>query len=95
MGTMQPRKGIRIGDSDAVYAFYDHRLKCCQQTACKIIAKAWVKAVAPKKQTTNPYTRGDKTRPDWWPKTYCRFGEDEHKDLRHKEPDHLGKEGEY
>ncbi|KAI0448018.1 hypothetical protein F4803DRAFT_545541 [Xylaria telfairii] len=92
MGTLQPRKGIRIGDSDAVYAFYDHRLKCCQQTACKIIAKAWVKAVAPRKQTTNPYTRGDKTRPDWWPKTYCRFGEDTYKDLRHKEPDHLGKE---
>ncbi|KAJ2982732.1 hypothetical protein NUW58_g6380 [Xylaria curta] len=89
MVTIQPRKGIKIGDSDAVYAFYDHRLKCCQQTACKLIAKAWVKAVAPKKQSTHPYTRGDKTRPDWWPKTYCRFGEDTYKELRHKEPDHL------
>ncbi|RYC63231.1 hypothetical protein CHU98_g2956 [Xylaria longipes] len=92
MGFLQPKKGIRIGDRDAVYALYDHRLKCCQQTACKIIAKAWVKAVAPKKQSTHPYTGGDRTRPDWWPKTYCSFGEDTVKDLRHKEPDHLGKD---
>ncbi|TGJ79427.1 hypothetical protein E0Z10_g9335 [Xylaria hypoxylon] len=88
----QPKRGIRISDTDAVYAFYDHNLKCCQQTACKIIAKAWVKAVAPKKQSTHPYTRGHLSRPDWWPKTYRKFGEDEHKNLRHKEPDHLGKE---
>ncbi|KAI0476722.1 hypothetical protein F4859DRAFT_60023 [Xylaria cf. heliscus] len=92
IGTMQPKKGIRIGDSDAVYAYYDHRLKCCQQTACKIIAKAWVKAVAPKKQSTNPYTGGSKTRPDWWPTMYRKFGENTYKDLRHKEPDHIGKE---
>ncbi|KAI2637306.1 hypothetical protein GGS21DRAFT_510977 [Xylaria nigripes] len=92
MCTIQARKGIRVGDSDAIYAFYDQRLKCCQQTACKIIAKAWVKAVAPKKQSTNPYTRGDQTRPDWWPKTYCKFGTDVRLELRHKEPDHLGKE---
>ncbi|KAI0911541.1 hypothetical protein F4823DRAFT_560820 [Ustulina deusta] len=92
MVTAQPKKGIRIGDSDAVYAVYDHHLKACQQTACKIIAKAWIKAVAPKKQSTHPYTRGDASRPDWWPKTYCRFGEDTCRALRHKEPDHLGKE---
>ncbi|KAI1355836.1 hypothetical protein F5Y01DRAFT_153687 [Xylaria sp. FL0043] len=90
--TAEPRKGIRIGDSDAVYAFYDHHLKYCQQTACKIIAKAWVKAVAPKKQSTHPYTRGSDSRPDWWPKMYRKFGEDTYKDMRHKEPDHLGKE---
>ncbi|GAW21802.1 hypothetical protein ANO14919_113270 [Xylariales sp. No.14919] len=88
----QPKRGIRIGDTEAVYAFYDHNLKCCQQTACKIIAKAWVKAVAPKKQSTHPYTRGDESRPDWWPRTYCKFGEDNYRVLRHKEPDHLGKE---
>ncbi|KAI1823048.1 hypothetical protein F4861DRAFT_350321 [Xylaria intraflava] len=92
MSGLRAKKGIRIGDSDAVYAFYDQRLKCCQQTACKIIAKAWVKAVAPKKQSTNPYTRGDQTRPDWWPKTYCKFGTNVHLEMRHKEPDHLGKE---
>ncbi|KAI1432336.1 hypothetical protein GGR50DRAFT_697141 [Xylaria sp. CBS 124048] len=86
------KRGIKVSDSDAIYAFYDQRLKCCQQTACKIIAKAWVKAVAPKKQSTNPYTRGDKTRPDWWPKTYCKLGTNLYLDMRHKEPDHLGKE---
>ncbi|KAI1751403.1 hypothetical protein F4782DRAFT_181966 [Xylaria castorea] len=92
MAAMPPRKGIRIGDTAAVYAFYDHRLRSCQQTACKTIAKAWVKAIAPKKQSIHPYTGGDVTRPDWWPKTYHRFGEDTDKPLRHKEPDHLGKE---
>ncbi|KAI1426003.1 hypothetical protein F5Y12DRAFT_713658 [Xylaria sp. FL1777] len=92
MITVEPKRGIRISDSDAVYAIYDHHLKCCQQTACKLIAKAWVKAVAPKKQSTNPYTRGDESRPDWWPKTYRKFGENNYRDLRHKEPDHLGKE---
>ncbi|KAI0526502.1 hypothetical protein F5B22DRAFT_641644 [Xylaria bambusicola] len=89
---VEPKKGIRIGDSDAVYAFYDHHLRCCQQSACKMIAKAWVKAVAPKKQSTHPYTRGDRSRPDWWPKVYCKYGEDTYKALRHKEPDHLGKD---
>ncbi|KAI1359529.1 hypothetical protein F5Y08DRAFT_76687 [Xylaria arbuscula] len=89
---IQATKGIRIGDGDAVYAFYDHHLRCCQQTACKIIAKQWVKAVAPKKQSTNPYTKGHESRPDWWPKVYCKYGEDTYRELRHKEPDHLGKD---
>ncbi|KAI0976175.1 hypothetical protein F4678DRAFT_456494 [Xylaria arbuscula] len=92
MVTVEPSKGIRISDSEAVYAFYDHSLRFCQQTACKIIAKAWVKAVAPKKQSTHPYTKGDTSRPDWWPRTYCKYGEDSYKEMRHKEPDHLGKD---
>ncbi|KAI1743701.1 hypothetical protein F4680DRAFT_354443 [Xylaria scruposa] len=92
MAAMQPKKGIRIGDGDAVYAFYDHRLRCCQQNACKMIAKAWVKVVAPKKQSTHPYTGGKKTRPDWWPETYYILDKDIWRDLRHKEPDHLNKD---
>ncbi|KAI3337104.1 hypothetical protein HD806DRAFT_542819 [Xylariaceae sp. AK1471] len=92
MVTIQPKRGIRIGDGEAVYAFYDQRFRSCQQAACKIIAKAWVKAVEPKKQSTHPYTRGDETRPDWWPKTYTKFGSDVVQGLRHKEPDHLGKD---
>ncbi|KAI0549383.1 hypothetical protein F4679DRAFT_267584 [Xylaria curta] len=92
MAAMQPKKGIRIGDGDAVYAFYDHRLRCCQQNACKMIAKAWVKVVAPKKQSTHPYTGGDRTRPDWWPETYYTLEKDTWQNLRHKEPDHLNKD---
>ncbi|KAI0191268.1 hypothetical protein EV127DRAFT_72353 [Xylaria flabelliformis] len=92
MAAMEPKKGIRIGDSDAVYAFYDHRLRCCQQNACKIIAKAWVKAVAPKKQSIHPYTGGLATRPDWWPEKYYIMEKDTWEDIRHKEPDHLNKD---
>ncbi|KAI1149205.1 hypothetical protein F4825DRAFT_453693 [Nemania diffusa] len=92
MATTEASRGIKIGDVHAVYAFYDHYLKCCQQTACKTLGKAWVKAIAPKKQSTNPYTKGDETRPDWWPKFYRKFGCETWKNMRHKEPDHLGKD---
>jgi hypothetical protein len=95
MVTIQPKRGIKIGDDEAVYAFYDQRFRSCQQAACKIIAKAWVKAVEPKKQSTHPYTRGDETRPDWWPKTFSKVRSDVVEELRHKEPDHLGKDGKW
>ncbi|KAI8628634.1 hypothetical protein F5Y19DRAFT_476181 [Xylariaceae sp. FL1651] len=85
---LPPKRGIKIGDEQAVWNFYDQRFRNIQQTACKLIAKAWVKAVEPKKQSTHPYTGGDKTRPDWWPKLW---GPQLHQKVRHKEPDHLGK----
>lgn len=52
--TVSSRRGIKVGDSEAVWSFYERRFKNCQQTACKLIAKAWVKAVEPKKQSTHP-----------------------------------------
>ncbi|CAM1502993.1 Fc.00g077690.m01.CDS01 [Cosmosporella sp. VM-42] len=82
------RKGIKIGNSDEVWNFYEQRFKNCQQTACKLIAKAWVKAVEPKKQSTHPYTGSDEKAPDWWPKPWGPTKEDK---VRHKEPDHLYK----
>ncbi|KAG6021053.1 hypothetical protein E4U41_002632 [Claviceps citrina] len=82
------RKGIRISDAEAVWNFYEQRFKNCQQTACKLIAKAWVKAVEPKKQSTHPYTGSDEKAPDWWPKPWGPTKEDK---VRHKEPDHLYK----
>ncbi|KAM0436035.1 hypothetical protein ACHAPT_002927 [Fusarium lateritium] len=81
-------KGIKIGNSDDVWNFYEQRFKNCQQTACKLIAKAWVKAVEPKKQSTHPYTGSDEKAPDWWPKPWGPTKEDK---VRHKEPDHLYK----
>ncbi|ENH70668.1 hypothetical protein FOC1_g10012602 [Fusarium oxysporum f. sp. cubense race 1] len=51
-------------------------------------AKAWVKAVEPKKQSTHPYTGSDEKAPDWWPKPWGPTKEDK---VRHKEPDHLYK----
>lgn len=83
-------KGIKIGNSEDVWNFYEQRFKNCQQTACKLIAKAWVKAVEPKKQSTHPYTGSDEKAPDWWPKPWGPTKEDK---VRHKEPDHLYKRG--
>ncbi|KAM0472670.1 hypothetical protein ACHAPX_008631 [Trichoderma viride] len=86
--TVSSRRCIKIGDSAAVWSFYEQRFKNCQQTACKLIAKAWVKAVEPKKQSTHPYTGSDEKAPGWWPKAWGPTKDDK---VRHKEPDHLYK----
>ncbi|KAI1645396.1 uncharacterized protein F4817DRAFT_317894 [Daldinia loculata] len=82
------KRGLTIRDDKAVWTFYEERFKTIQQSACKLIAKAWVKAVEPKKQSTHPYTGADEKAPDWWPKPWGPTRE--HK-VRHKEPDHLYK----
>nr|XP_036584700.1 DUF2841 domain-containing protein [Colletotrichum truncatum]KAF6794350.1 DUF2841 domain-containing protein [Colletotrichum truncatum] len=82
------KKGLRVGNDQEVWDFYEQRFKNCQQTACKLIAKAWVKVVEPKKQTNHPYTGQDEKAPDWWPKPW---GPTKEEKVRHKEPDHLYK----
>ncbi|KAH6702016.1 hypothetical protein BKA61DRAFT_201037 [Leptodontidium sp. MPI-SDFR-AT-0119] len=80
------KQDLVIGDDNQVKDFYINRFKSIQQAACKIIGKAFVKLVEPKKQTHHPYTKGDAGAPPWWPNTTgpnC---------VRHKEPDHLLKE---
>ncbi|MCJ1435110.1 hypothetical protein MMC27_004480 [Xylographa pallens] len=84
---------IPISDSDALEKFYRTRFIQMQQIPCKVINKAWIKVVQPKKQARHPYNggkkaaaagepgNGDLTRPDWWPREGCR----------HKEPDHIQK----
>ncbi|MBE3046066.1 DUF2841 domain-containing protein [Candidatus Bathyarchaeota archaeon] len=84
------KRPLRIGDADAVWNFYQQRFKNCQQTACKLIAKAWVKAVEPKKQSHHPYTGKDEKAPEWWPRPW---GPTIQERVRHKEPDHLYKKG--
>ncbi|KAA8901729.1 hypothetical protein FN846DRAFT_781031 [Sphaerosporella brunnea] len=69
-----------IGDRAAVTTFYMTRLRQMQQLMCKVVAKAWIKVVEPKKQSNFPYNRGEESKPAWWPR-----------DVRHKEPDHLMK----
>lgn len=49
-----------------------------QQVPCKVIAKAWIKTIEPKKQTSHPYKLAEASKPPWWPRT-----------VRHVEPDHL------
>ncbi|KAI8964118.1 hypothetical protein F5Y11DRAFT_364433 [Daldinia sp. FL1419] len=84
------KRGLTIRDDKAVWSFYEERFKTIQQSACKLIAKAWVKAVEPKKQSTHPYTGADEKAPDWWPKPW---GPNKEHRVRHKEPDHLYKRG--
>ncbi|CZT50452.1 uncharacterized protein RSE6_11436 [Rhynchosporium secalis] len=77
------KQDLKISDDAQVEAFYTTRFKNMQQASCKIMGKAFVKLVEPKKQTHHPYTKGDDKAPPWWPKG---TGDDA---VRHKEPDHL------
>lgn len=73
-------KALIIGDFNEVTAFLETRFRQLQQLVCKIVAKAWIKVIEPKKQTRYPYNRGEESKPVWWPD-----------EVRHKEPDHLMK----
>ena len=75
-------KPLIIGKADEVTIFLETRFRQLQQLCCKIVAKAWIKVIEPKKQTRYPYNRGEESKPEWWPD-----------DVRHKEPDHLMKPG--
>ncbi|CAG8970706.1 hypothetical protein HYALB_00001487 [Hymenoscyphus albidus] len=79
----QKTEPLVIGQSDKVEQYYVVRFKDMQQSSCKVMGKAFVKLVEPKKQTHHPYTGGNAGAPPWWPPT---IGENH---VRHKEPDHL------
>ncbi|RKF57683.1 putative ydr124wp-like protein [Golovinomyces cichoracearum] len=80
MAKTQP---LIIGNDADVDRFYFIRFKDMQQSSCKVMGKAFVKLVEPRKQTHHPYTGGNDKAPSWWPPTR---GENA---VRHKEPDHL------
>ena len=73
-------KALVIGNTPEVAAFLETRFRQLQQLVCKIVAKAWIKVIEPKKQTRYPYNKGEESKPTWWPSN-----------VRHKEPDHLMK----
>lgn len=85
MPPVQRFQELTIGDEAEVTKFYHVRFKDMQQSSCKVMGKAFVKLVEPKKQTHHPYTKGDSKAPPWWPK-----GDNY---VKHKEPDHLLKPG--
>jgi hypothetical protein len=80
-----PTRIIAIGDDAARDEVYRQCFKDMQQNGCKVLGKAWVKLLEPKKQSTYPYTKGASKRPPWWP---AMTGPNK---IRHKEPDHLHK----
>jgi hypothetical protein len=89
-----PKTMISIKDEDFLRGYYEKGFQNLQQTNCRIIAKAYVKLVEPRKQINYPYNGRkvvagriqqfdpDMTKPPWWPAG-----------VRHREPDHLLKTG--
>lgn len=83
---------FRADAADSWEKWFNDAFRAVQQVSCRIIAKEWIKTIHPKKQSTHPYNgknprtgdRGDPelTKPSYWPK-----------DVIHKEPDHINKEG--
>ncbi|KAJ2907228.1 uncharacterized protein MKZ38_006522 [Zalerion maritima] len=88
MPVVAAKREIQIGKKEEVLEYYAQQFRNLQQTACKLIAKAWVKQVEPKKQSVHPYTGAESKAPDWWPKAW---GPTKDEKVRHKEPDHLYK----
>ncbi|KAI9826866.1 MAG: hypothetical protein M1832_005805 [Thelocarpon impressellum] len=76
-----PSKQLMIGDTAAVAGFYKLRFHDLQQLYCKVVAKAWIRTIEPRKQSTHPYKDGKAAAPDWWPEG-----------VDHKEPDHIKKD---
>jgi hypothetical protein len=67
---------------EAVDAYYIARFAALQQATCKLVVKNWIKVIEPKKQMKFPYNKGEDLKPQWWPEG-----------VRHREPDHLSKQG--
>ncbi|KAK9480023.1 hypothetical protein V1514DRAFT_327163 [Lipomyces japonicus] len=76
----QQFKPLAMADAAQVTAFLEAKFRQLQQLSCKVVAKAWIKVIEPKKQVNHPYNKGDLYKPSWWPSQ-----------ARHKEPDHLMK----
>lgn len=85
---------LPIPDPGAVISVYEKAFENLQQTNCRILAKAYIKLLEPRKQVNYPYNgrksiggrivqlSPDETKPSWWPPQ-----------VRHREPDHLLKVG--
>ncbi|KAJ5743785.1 hypothetical protein N7533_008655 [Penicillium manginii] len=83
---------ISIRDKDFLRRYYEKIFQNLQQTNCRVLAKAYVKLVEPRKQVNFPYNGRkivagqtqqldpDDTKPPWWPTG-----------VSHREPDHLPK----
>lgn len=76
---------LRIGDTPKVLAYYEGALKHFQQLNCRMVAKAFIKFIEPRKQVRHPYNGGkppagsapgttgdpEKTKPSGGPRVLC------------------------
>ncbi|KAJ5544497.1 hypothetical protein N7535_007104 [Penicillium sp. DV-2018c] len=90
--TSHQRVSISVTDSELLRLYYEKAFQNLQQTNCRVIAKAYIKLVEPRKQVNYPYNgrkivdgitrqlEPEATKPPWWPSG-----------VSHREPDHLPK----
>ena len=76
---------FEITDEARVVEILRECLAALQQNALKKVAKAWIKAICPRKQARFPYRNekriregGDVEVPLWWPIKTCKFTEPDH-----------------
>lgn len=84
---------ISVGNED-LRSFYEQAFEDFQQTNCRVLAKAYIKLIEPRKQVNHPYNGRvfaagktkqfdpEATKPPCWPSS-----------VTHREPDHLLKPG--
>ncbi|OJJ49070.1 hypothetical protein ASPZODRAFT_129452 [Penicilliopsis zonata CBS 506.65] len=81
---------IPVYNSKMLRLYYEKAFEALQQTNCRVLAKAYIKLVEPRKQVNFPYNGRrvisglsrqldpEETKPGWWPTG-----------VPHREPDHL------
>lgn len=92
--TCYPQTLLSIRNQGLLRKYYEKAFDSLQQTNCRILAKAYIKLVEPRKQVNYPYNGRkniagvpnqfdpEETKPGWWPAGVI-----------HREPDHLRKPG--
>ncbi|KAI9370303.1 hypothetical protein BJX61DRAFT_549070 [Aspergillus egyptiacus] len=90
--TSFPRTMLPISNTGLVRKYYEKAFDSLQQINCRILAKAYIRLVEPRKQVNYPYNGRrvifgssqkldpEATKPAWWPRG-----------VTHREPDHLRK----
>ncbi|KAJ5606592.1 hypothetical protein N7510_009373 [Penicillium lagena] len=90
--TSDPKVVVSVRDANLLGRYYKKAFENLQQTNCRVLAKAYIKLVEPRKQVNYPYNGRkivdgtprqldpNETKPPWWPSG-----------VSHREPDHLPK----
>lgn len=82
------KDAFRVDDELAVTTTLLNIMHFLQQGPLRIMAKAWIKGICPRKQAKYPYTNKnvdekDREIPPWWPhEDFCPFREPDHVDKR-------------